>query len=105
VGFPRAACVSALTGTGLAEAWSSIEALAASRQTSGAWEARRRDQAAAWFESAVEAGLIAWLNADPVAAAHRQALAAEVAAGRVGPDRAAEEFLDRLSSRHRPTKA
>ena len=48
-GFPRALTVSALTGAGLAEAWAAVEALAAARQASGAWDARRRTQAEAWF--------------------------------------------------------
>jgi LAO/AO transport system kinase len=93
-GWPRAMCVSALTGAGLAEAWAAVEALATARQASGAWEARRRAQAEAWFAQAVKAGLIARLNADPAAAARRRALAAEVAAGRLGPDAAAEALLD-----------
>jgi LAO/AO transport system kinase len=93
-GWPRAMCVSARTGAGLPEAWEAVEALAAARQASGAWEARRRAQAEAWFAHAVEAGLIARLAADPAAAARRRELAAEVAAGRMAPDAAAEALLD-----------
>ena len=50
---------------------------------SGAWEARRRAQAEAWFAHALEAGLIARLTADPATAARRRALAARVAAGEI----------------------
>ena len=57
--------VSALTGDGLAEAWAAVEALAAARRASGAWEARRRAQAEAWFAHALEAGLIARLTRRP----------------------------------------
>ncbi len=93
-GYPRAMCVSALTGEGLGEALAAVETLAAARRLSGDWEARRRGQAEAWFAQAVEAGLIARLEADPAARARRRELAAEVAAGRLGPDAAAEALLD-----------
>jgi LAO/AO transport system kinase len=93
-GWPRAMCVSAQSGAGLGEAWAAVEALAASRRESGAWEARRRAQAEAWFAHAVEAGLIDRLAADPRAATRRRELAAEVAAGRLAPDAAAEALLD-----------
>jgi LAO/AO transport system kinase len=93
-GFPRALCISAHAGTGLARAWGEVEALAAARRASGAFAARRREQAEAAFARAMETGLIARLNADPAAAARRRALAAEVAAGRLQPDAAAEALLD-----------
>jgi len=96
-GWPKAQTVSALTGAGLAEAWAAVEALAAARTASGAWQARRRAQAGAWFAHALETGLIARLNADTAAAARRRALAAEVAAGRLSPDAAAEALLDSLA--------
>jgi LAO/AO transport system kinase len=95
-GWPKALCVSALTGAGLPEAWAAVEALAAARTASGTWEARRRAQAKAWFAHALEAGLIQRLNADPAAAARRRTLGAEVAAGRLGPDVAAEALLDAI---------
>ena len=46
-GWPKAMTVSALTGAGMDEAWQAVEALAAARRASGAWEARRRTQAEA----------------------------------------------------------
>jgi LAO/AO transport system kinase len=95
-GYPRVLMVSALTGHGLPEAWAAIEELAAARKASGAWAARRRAQAEAWFLHAVEAGLIARLNADPAAAAERRALASAVAEGRLAPDAAAEALLERF---------
>jgi LAO/AO transport system kinase len=101
-GWPKAMCVSALTGAGLAEAWAAVEALAAARLSSGAWEARRQAQDEAWFAHALEAGLIQRLNADPSAAARRRALGAEVAAGRLGPDAAAEALLDAVLPAPRP---
>jgi LAO/AO transport system kinase len=98
-GWPKALTVSAHTGAGLPEAWAAVEALAAARRASGAWEARRRAQAEAWFAHALEAGLIARLNADPAAAARRRALAARVAAGEMAPDAAAEAVLDAFAGK------
>lgn len=95
-GWPKALTVSALTGAGLAEAWAAVEALAAARKASGAWEARRRAQAEAWFGHALEEGLIARMNADPATAARRHELAARVAAGEIAADVAAETLLDAL---------
>ena len=92
-GWPRALTVSALTGAGLPEAWAAVEALAAARRASGAFEDRRRRQAEAWFAHALETGLIARLGTDPATAARRQALAAQVAAGEIAPDVAAEGLL------------
>jgi LAO/AO transport system kinase len=100
-GYPRALCVSALTGDGLDEAWAAVEALAAARQSSGAWQARRRAQAEAAFARAVRTGLLARLDADAEAAGRRRALAAEVAAGRLGADAAAEALIDAILPPHR----
>jgi LAO/AO transport system kinase len=93
-GYPRALCVSALTGDGLDEAWAAVEALAAARQASGAWQARRQAQAESAFARAVRAGLLARLDAD--AGARRRALATEVVAGRLAPDAAAEALIDAI---------
>jgi LAO/AO transport system kinase len=92
--YPRAACVSALTGAGLAEAWAAVEALAAARRAGGAFAARRRAQAERWFADALEAALIARLGGDPAVAARRAELARAVAEGRLAPEAAAEALLD-----------
>ena len=101
-GWPRALTVSALTGAGLEPAWAAIDALAAARTRSGALDARRRAQAEAWFAHALQAGLIARLDADPHAMARRLALAPRVARGEITPDAAAEEVLDLFAGRGRP---
>jgi LAO/AO transport system kinase len=96
-GWPRAMCVSATTGAGLAEAWEAVEALAAARRKTGAFEARRADQAVAWFDHAVETGLIARLAARTDTAALRARLVADVTQGRLTPDAAAEDLLDAVA--------
>jgi len=93
-GWPRAATVSAATGAGLAEAWAAITELAAARRATSSFEARRRAQAEAWFAHALEAGLLARLAADPGLAELRRRLAAQVAAGSLGPEAAADAVLD-----------
>jgi LAO/AO transport system kinase len=98
-GWPKALGVSAHTGAGLEAAWAGVETLAAARTASGALAARRSAQAEAWFAHALEAGLIARLDADPRALAQRRALAARVAAGEITPDAAAEEVLDLFAPR------
>jgi LAO/AO transport system kinase len=95
-GFPLAACVSALTGAGLGEAWAAVERLAAARQASGVFAARRRAQAERWFADAVEAGLLARLAADSSLAARRAALVRAVREGGLAPDAAAEALLDTI---------
>ena len=98
-GWPKAMTVSALTGAGMDKAWQAVEALAAARRASGAWEARRRTQAEAWFGHAIEDGLVARMTADPIVARRRLALGAEVAAGTIPADVAAEMLLDAVLGR------
>ena len=98
-GWPKALTVSALTGAGMVEAWEAVRTLAAARRESGAWDARRRQQAEAWFGHAIEDGLVARMKADPAVAARRQELAARVTAGEMAADVAAEMLLDTLLGR------
>lgn len=91
-GYPRALACSAITGAGLDEAWAAVRALAAARQASGSWEARRRDQAVAAFHRIVEQGLLA--RARKGATGRRwDELADAVAAGREAPEAAAAAML------------
>ena len=91
-GFPRALTVSALTGAGLPEAWAAVEALAAARQASGAWEVGRQAQAVAAFRRLVEQGLLD-LARGGARGRRWDELAAAVADGRLAPDAAADAML------------
>jgi LAO/AO transport system kinase len=95
-GFPRALPVSALEGTGLAEAWAAMQALADWRRAEGWWQRTRAAQARAAFEEEVRLGLLARLTADPALAARIEAAGAEVAAGRADPGAAAARVLAAL---------
>lgn len=61
-GFPKALCVSALTGEGIAAAWSDMQALVAWRRTEGHLARRRAAQARHWFEAEVREALLATLQ-------------------------------------------
>lgn len=94
-GFPKAMCVSATTGDGLADGWREMEALADWRRGHGHWQSRRAGQARHWFEEEVRQGLLAALARQP--ARDRLArLGDAVAAGQLTPEAAASEMLAAL---------
>ncbi|MCB1329900.1 MAG: methylmalonyl Co-A mutase-associated GTPase MeaB [Maritimibacter sp.] len=95
-GYPRAMTVSAMTETGLAEAWAAITALADWRRESGVWAATRAEQARAWFEDDLHHALLARLERDPRIRALVAELGDKVAAGAASPTAAAETVLAAL---------
>jgi LAO/AO transport system kinase len=90
---------SALTGNGIAGVGEAVEAYAAAMKKSGAFEARRSDQALRWLWQEVSEDLLARFRADPWVAEQRWGLEAAVASGKMMPAVAAENllkgFLDR----------
>jgi LAO/AO transport system kinase len=96
-GFPKALPVSAVTGSGLPEAWAEVERLADWRRAEGWWARTRADQAARWFEEEVRAGLLQRLTT-PRARALMRRTAEAVAAGDISVDAAAAEVLGQLGS-------
>ena len=94
-GFPRTLCVSALTGEGLAAAWSAMEELSAWRRAQGHWVSRRATQSRHWFVEEVRQGLLSVLAHEP-ARSRMERLGAEVASGLKSPEVAAAEMLGRL---------
>ena len=95
-GFPKAMEVSAVTGDGLMQAWTEMQALARWRREHGHWQSRRAEQARHWFEQEVRSGLLAQMDASPEMRARMADLGAEVAAGRISPDAAAVTMLAAL---------
>lgn len=61
-GFPKALCVSALTGEGIAGSWADMQALMTWRRAEGHLANRRADQARRWFEAEVREALLATLQ-------------------------------------------
>ena len=96
-GFPKALCVSAVTGDGLASAWDQMRDLTDWRRAHGHLANRRAAQAKHWFGEEVRQGLLAVLAQGP-ARMRLEALGAEVAAGRLSPDLAADQMLRLLSN-------
>ncbi|RMD95331.1 MAG: methylmalonyl Co-A mutase-associated GTPase MeaB [Alphaproteobacteria bacterium] len=95
-GWPKVMCVSALTGRGIAEAWEAIGELARARRASGAFAARRAEQARRWFEDELHRGLVERLTRDARLSQAIAALEADLAAGRIAPSVAAERVLESL---------
>ena len=97
-GFPKAMAVSAATGAGLEAAWSAVQAIAAFRRETGAFDRRREEQARTWFEDEVRHGLAERLTADPATAAALERLSRAVSEGAVSPLAAAAEVLAGVDS-------
>ena len=84
---------SALTGSGVAEVWRTVERYRAALSGSGELAARRAEQARAWLGSELSAGLMAALKADSRVAAMLGSIEAEVTAGRLSPTAGARRLL------------
>ncbi len=90
---PKVLQCSALTGKGIAEVWEAIGAFREALAPAGRIEARRAEQARAWFWQRLEEGLLEALKQDPGVAAALPALEAAVMRGERSPSAAAEELL------------
>ncbi len=90
---------SALTGDGVAALWDQAQDFCARRRQSGAFAARRAEQALGWLWQEVADTLLDRLRRDPDLARARAELEDAVAAGRILPGAAADRllkgFLDR----------
>lgn len=100
-GFPKAMMVSAAAETGLAEAWTEMQALADWRKAQSYWTARRSEQARYWFDQQVRHALLAQLDT-PWARAEMQVLGDAVARGDLAPGAAAERMAEALAQGPRP---
>lgn len=98
-GFPKVLTVSAAEGTGIAEAFAEMQALADWRRGEGHWRARRAEQARGWFEEEVRQGLLARLAGDPALREAMARLGGDVAEGKRAPAAAAAELLAGLPGR------
>jgi LAO/AO transport system kinase len=92
-GFPKALAASALSQDGLDAACDEITALDAWRREHGVRDARRAEQAVAWFRAEVEETLLRRFRAHPEVAALWPGLEAGVADGETAPQLAAARAL------------
>ncbi len=91
--------VSALNGTGIDEVWAAIGRFCASVGPDGELARARAEQSTAWLWSEVGDTLLERFRADPGVAAALPDVEAEVAAGRLAPNRAARRLLDEFTRR------
>ena len=90
---PRVLAMSALKSVGFAAFWSAAEALLAQRRASGAFAARRRDQALAWMWDIIERRLQADFRHHPAVREALTKTVADVTAARTAPSVAARDLL------------
>lgn len=92
---------SAMTGDGVALIWDHAQEFCARRRRSGAFAARRAEQALGWLWQEVADELLDRLRRDPDLAAARVELEEAVAAGRLLPGAAADRLLKGFLDRQR----
>jgi LAO/AO transport system kinase len=90
------ACISARSGTGMADLWSRILALHDESKASGALDERRRRQRLQSMWEIVRAGLEHQLRASPPVAAALESVVSQVLDERLTPRAAAHALLDRF---------
>jgi LAO/AO transport system kinase len=90
---PEIAKISSLTGAGIAEGWSRMEALADRMKSGGHLARLRAEQLRGWFWSEVRAALVEVLAADPAISAEAAALEGAVLAGLSLPEAAARTLI------------
>jgi LAO/AO transport system kinase len=92
--FPKALMVSAIEGSGLAEAWCEMQTLVAWRKETGVWDQIRESQNIYWFNAEMRQSLLSRLENDPNAGAKSCELQEDVRLGRIAPSVAAEQVVD-----------
>jgi LAO/AO transport system kinase len=91
---PRAMSCSAHTGRGIPELWSCVLEHAAISRANGWFDRNRCEQRRRWLRASVEQGLGRLFLAHPLVRARKEALEADVVAGRTTPFRAARALLE-----------
>jgi LAO/AO transport system kinase len=90
---PQVRTISGLQNEGLEELWSAIKRHREITQTSGAFDAKRRDQAVAWMRALIEDRLRGVIRDNTAIKPRLDTLEAEVRAGKTLPAIAADEIL------------
>ena len=95
---PRVVKCSAVTGDGLDDIWTSVEAFREATEDSGRFVSRRADQARAWMWNEVNETLLGELRSAPAVRKALGELEPAVAGGAVGPSEAARRILAAFSA-------
>jgi len=90
--------LSALKAEGIQTFWQAVQAEAARRRASGAFDTRRRSQALAWMWDSIHAELKHRFDAHPAVRAALAHTAAEVSAGRLAPSTASRQLMALFTS-------
>ena len=85
--------VSALKADGIAPLWAAVTALRDDREASGAWAAKRREQALAWMWERIQAGLRQAFTAHPAVQTALATTTTAVREGRIPASTAARQLL------------
>jgi LAO/AO transport system kinase len=93
---PPVVTYSALTGNGISELWSQVQAHKKLMTASGELASRRREQQVKWMWSMLEERLTARLRSDPAVRGKVRQAEAAVAAGKLAPTLAVEEIAQLL---------
>jgi LAO/AO transport system kinase len=96
---PRVLPVSALTGSGVADLWATVEEHRAAIAASGELESIRRSQTKRWLWSLVKEGVMAAFRETPEVAARLSQIEAAVEAGALTAPRGARELLEAFRTR------
>ena len=100
---PQVMRLRALSGAGIDDFWSRVEAFAERQRGSGGFERRRREQAEAWMWDMIHAALRERFLQHPAVRAALPATAASVARGELPPSTAARTLLARFGNdEHEP---
>ncbi|MET4255747.1 LAO/AO transport system kinase [Bradyrhizobium sp. S3.12.5] len=93
---PPVVTYSALAGTGIADLWQKVLDHRKAMNTSGEFDARRREQQVKWMWSMLEQRMLARLRSEAAVRAKVKKIETEVADGRLTPALAAEEIMKLL---------
>ncbi len=95
---PPVVTFSALTGNGVPELWTQVEAHRAAMTKSGELATRRREQQVKWMWSMLEERLTARLRTDPAVRTKLKAAEVAVADGKLAPTLAVEQIAALIES-------
>jgi LAO/AO transport system kinase len=91
---PRAFACSAHSGRGIPDLWNRVLEHSAITRANGWFDRNRREQRRRWMQESIEQGLGQLFSTHLLVRARREALEADVIAGRTTPFRAARALLE-----------
>jgi len=93
---PKAICISALQGQGLAQFWAAVTEFQTKQSANGQWATRRQKQALTWMWERIDAGLKQAFMQNPQVREHLAGYTQAVQVGQMAPSTAARNLLAAL---------